>query len=236
MRKFFVSAFVLVAICAFATSSFALQKSQARFTGDEIDNWAAQVTCTVHYYNICTGWVWVWSGFADGETPGTVFDNCCGNDGALTGSFQYFPTGAPPAYGFTGSAQVNTVTGTVPHNEALVWPPVAQIPYLPAGAGWEYIAWGVSVPSRFAVSYTIADANAYGTPVAMYSDGPFGCGNCFPTNRTTNSYNFGIGGTLVPGIALFDGACYVEWLSAVSLKCPVAVEDESWGSIKNLYR
>ena len=39
-----------------------------------------------------------------------------------------------------------------------------------------------------------------------------------------------------PGIPLFDGECYVEWLSKVSLVCPTAVEDQSWGAIKNLYR
>ena len=233
MRKFFVSAFVLVAILAFATSSFALQKSQAKFTGDERDNWAAQTTCTVHYYNICTGWVWVWSGFADGETPGTAYTSCCGA-GTLTGSFQYFPTGAPPAYGFTGTANVSALTGVSP-TECL-GAPIASIPYLPAGAGWEFIAWGAAVPARFAVWYSIADTQGLSTPVAMYTDGPSSCGLCFPTTRVPNSYNWGIGGVLCPGALLFDGTCYVEWLASATISCPVAVEDDSWGSIKSLYR
>jgi hypothetical protein len=234
MRKFFVSAFVLAAIFAFATSGHALQKSQGQFTGDYLDDWmASEATVTIHYYNICLGWVWVWSGFAADETFGTAFNNDAG--GALVGSFQYFPTGAPPNYGFTGTAQVTHVEGSKPHLECLGGM-IAQIPYLPSGAGWEFIAWGVPVASSFAVSYTLGDANGYGTPVNVYSDGPFACGVCFPTDRTTKSYLWGIGGTACPGSPLFDGQCYVEWLAAVTLKKAVAVESDSWGNIKNLYR
>jgi hypothetical protein len=245
MRKFFGSAFVLVAVLLFAATGFALQKSPVRFAGDERDEWAAsEATCSIHCYNICLRWVWVWHGFFDDETIGTVFNNCC-QGGVLTGSYQYFPTGAPPAYGYTGWAMVNEVKGEKPHLEGLVWPPIAQIPYVSYGGGWEFIAWGVPVGQRFAVSYSIGDNNHWGTPVNVYSDGPSACGVCFPTDRTTKSYNFGIAEvdslsrpiyTENPGTPLFDGQCYVEWLAAVTIKCSVAIEDESWSSIKNLYR
>jgi hypothetical protein len=246
MRKFFVSAFVLGAIFAFATSSYALEKTQARFTGDAPDDWVtSEETISISYYNICLGWVWVWSGFADSEMFGTVFNH---GAGVLTGSYQYFPTGAPPGYGFTGWAVVNNVKGEKPHLEGLVWPAKAQIPFLPAGAGWEYIAWGVLIgewKDSFAVSYCLQDDFGYGTPVNVYSDGPFACGVCFPTDRTTKSYLWGIAQKDVdgkpiytenPGTPLFDGQCYVEWLAAVTLKKVISVDSESWGGIKSLYR
>jgi hypothetical protein len=243
MRKFLVFAFVLSAILVFTTTGFALQKSAAQYMGSLEDWVTSEATVSISYYNICLGWVWVWSGFGDSEMVGVAFNNPTG--GGLLGSYQYFPTGAPPGYGFTGWALVNDVKGEKPHLEGLVWPAIAQIPYLPAGAGWEYIAWGVPVGATFAVSYCIQDDNGFGTPVAMYSDGPFACGVCFPTDRTTKSYLWGIAQKDVdgkpiftenPGIALFDGQCYVEWLAAVTLKKAVSVENESWGGIKSLYR
>ena len=65
MRKFFVTAFALAATMVFATSALALEalaiRKSARLVDDRSDDWNSATTITIAYYNICTGWVWVWS-------------------------------------------------------------------------------------------------------------------------------------------------------------------------------
>ena len=233
MRKFFVSAFVLAAMLAFATSGYALEKSVSSFDSEELGDWnAGGGTCSVAYYNICTGWIWVWSGWADGSLVGTAFDNCCGADGQLDASVFYYRTGAVPSYGFTGSVSVFAADA----NDCPSGAAIASQSILPA-TGWNFTLWADNVPARFIVQHAVQDDMALGTPVTIASDGPAACGNCFPTTRTTNSYTWGVeGAELCPGSPLFDGNCFVEFMAAATLTCPVSVEDESWGSIKNLYR
>jgi hypothetical protein len=226
---------VLATAALLSPPAQALQKTLARMREqDRPGDWNVGATCAVAYYNICTGWVWVWDGFHHGDLFGTIFDSCCAaGSSVLTGSYQYFPTGAPPSYGFSGYARVHAVDDF----DCLIEPPLASVKHCPSGAGWEFNAWEVPVPERFAIVYFVVDQNGYGTPVATYSDGPFGCGVCFPTTRTTNSHFFGLAdSTLCPPSPLHDGQCYVEWLAAATLACPVAVEDGSWGEVKNLYR
>ena len=236
MRKLFVSAFVLAAIFMLATSGLALEKTAAQFNGDDLGDWNAATTCSVGYYNICTGWIWIWSGFADGEVLGRVSDTCCdpGSASVLDGSYLYYWTGAQAGYGFTGTHAVYAVDASdCPTGAAL-----ASQPWLPA-SGWNLTMWGVNVPSRFVVTATIQDDLGLATPVALPSDGAGGaCGLCFPTTRTTGSYFYGLDTSpICPGSALNDGACFVEWLgNALISGCVVSVEDESWGSIKSLYR
>jgi hypothetical protein len=232
MRKFFVSALALGAILALATSGFALEKSQAQFS-DQLGDWnAGSTTCSVQYYNICTGYIWVWSGWADGSIVGNGFDNCCGPEGQLDGSFFYYRTGGVPGYGFTGSAAVYAADGS----DNPVGAAIASQAILPA-AGWNFSTWGVNVPGRFLILHTVQDDLGLGTPVTIATDGAGGaCGVCFPTTRTTNSYTYGTETAMIPPSPFNDGACFVELLTAAQMTCTVSVEDESWGSIKNLYR
>jgi hypothetical protein len=233
MRKFFVSAFALGAILALATSGLALEKSQAQFS-DQLGDWnAGSTTCSVAYYNICTGYIWVWSGWADGSLVGNGFDACCGpNGGQLDGSYFYYRTGGPAGYGFTGSAAVFAADANDnPSGAAL-----ASQAILPA-TGWNFSTWSaVSVPGRFLIIHTLQDDLAFGSPVTVATDGPQACGVCYPTTRTTNSYTYGTETAMISASPFFDGSCYVELLTAALMTCPVSVEDESWGSIKNLYR
>jgi hypothetical protein len=236
MRKYFVSAFVLVAMLAFATSGFALEKSATRFNDDNLGDWnAGTSSCTVFYYNICTGYIWVWSGWAAQSVVGTVFDTCCdplNETSLLSASDFYYRTGAVPNYGFTGTVAVTQVDGNNCPTGILAIQPI-----LPA-TGWNTAFWGVPVPNKFAIVHTVADDNAYGTPATIATDGPNACGVCYPTTRTSNSYTWGTTGSpLCPGFMMNDGNCNVEFLADAYMVCePVSVQEESWGSIKNLYR
>ena len=74
MRKYFLTAFVLAASLMVATSGLALEKTAVRMN-DTVrpGDWNAGTSCTVQYYNTCTGWLWVWSGWSPGDVLGTCF-------------------------------------------------------------------------------------------------------------------------------------------------------------------
>ena len=48
----------------------ALEKRPAR--APDRDAWTESSTVTIGYYNICTGWVWVWSGWSAGSTDAAL--------------------------------------------------------------------------------------------------------------------------------------------------------------------
>jgi hypothetical protein len=239
MRKFFLTAFVLAASLAFATSGLALEKTASRVTDDtRPGDWNAGTTCSVRYYNTCTGWVWIWSGFGPSDRFGVCFDNCCApNGGILTASWTYVWTAAPPGYGFTGTIAVSNADANCCPAGTL-----DSQTYLPI-SGWNSYLWNSSVGARFVVSVTHGPAS--GSPTAYPSDhplagptGPAACGSCFPDTRVEHSFFYGTAGSpLCPGSTLNDGSlCGAEWLWDAEVACIVSVEESSFGQIKNLYR
>jgi hypothetical protein len=240
MRKFFVTAFALAATTVLATSALALEKTSARMI-DRGDDWNASDTGTIRYYNICTGWVWVWSGWADGETMGTNFDTgpCDPATRALNVSWALTFSGIPSGYGFTGT--ISAVGGT---NCAA--PVLASQPYLPpVPAGWNATIWGgLPVPQNFSVLISWGAPTGFTNSTGLASDHPFAgptgptsCGTCFPTTRASNSRYYGVGGAYCPsGTTLSDGLCDIEWALDVNVKCTVGVEQKSWGKVKSLFR
>jgi hypothetical protein len=240
MRKFFLTAFVLAASLVCATSALALEKTAARLTDDtRPDGWNAGSSCSVRYYNTCTGWVWIWSGWGPGDTIGACFENCCAPDGGvLATSWAYVWTAAPSGYGFTGTIAVSTADANCCPDTQL-----GSQTFLPI-SGWNSYAWGLNTGAgSFVVSVTHGATS--GNPLAYASDhplagptGPAACGSCFPTTRVEHSFYYGVGGSLCPGSSLNDGSdCGAEWLWDAELTCiPISVEESSFGQIKNLYR
>lgn len=240
MRKYFLTAFVLVAMLAFATSGFALEKTAVRMSADDrLDDWNAGTSCTIAYYNFCTGWVWIWSGWSSGDKVGVGFDNCCeSNSATLTGGALFAWTGAPAGYGFTGTIEVTDSDANLCKGAT-----VAAQPYLPV-SGWNSYAWGVQVGANFVIQVTHGQS-ALPNPTAYATDhpaagptGPVACGTCYPTTRANHSFYYGTAASpLCPGSSLNDGVCDAQLLFSAALVCkPVSVEEETWGGIKSLYR
>ena len=233
---------MLAVVASLPSPASALEKTLGRLT-DDLDGWRSSTTstnCLVDYYNICTGWVWVWSGWAPGDRIGVGFTSCCAPKGAeVDSSFVYFETGAPSGYGFTGTIGLYAVDG----NLCPTGPAIASQPLLPA-SGWNAVGFNplVSVPPTFAVAYTFGTAPA--PPIAIDTDhplqgptGPVACGTCYPSSRTPHSFWWGTASSPVcPGSVLNDGLCNAEFLWDVSMHCVVSVESSSWGAIKGLYR
>src|SRR5687768_7163441 len=59
-----------------ATSN-ALEKKSVRLQDDGSEWRGGPTSCSIRYYNICTGWVWVWSGWAPQDRVGVHFETCC---------------------------------------------------------------------------------------------------------------------------------------------------------------
>lgn len=228
------TALAAVALLAGAGSAGALERI-ARPAPDAHDSWSRGSTCTIAYYNFCTGWIWTWSNWAPGERVGTVFSITCGN--ILTTNWIYVPEAVPSGYGFTGSI------GAI-HADANLCPvgsPVQSQPFLPV-MGWNIFGWTESVGGRFAVVVEMGPAP--GSPLGLGSDhpaptpvGPAACGSCYPLTRTTRSFHWGTSAApLCPGVPLFDGFCNAELLLDVDMTGAFAVEPVTWGRLKSLYR
>ncbi|MGH2569681.1 MAG: hypothetical protein ACRDGR_00555 [bacterium] len=226
-----------------AAPGLALEKRAARLTDD--DQWRSAGTstsCLVDYFDVCTGWVWVWSGWRPEERIGVCFSSCCPAPLSAAGdtSYVYFYSGAPAGYGFTGTVDVFAVDADC----CPVGVPLSTQPLLPT-SGWNSVVLGhVSVPPEFAVTFTFG--SAANLPIAVVTDhpaqgptGPPACGTCYPPTRPTRSFWWGTATSpFCPGSVLNDGFCNAEFLWEVGLHCeaPVALESKTWGGIKGLYR
>lgn len=241
IRFFTFAAFMAVAL--WTGPSAALEKVSRALPDDDRDDWrGGPTTCIISYYNTCTGWVWVWSGFADGDRVGVNFSNCCGGGftGQLIETTIFVATSAPSGYGFTGSLDVFAADG----NGCPTGPSLGTQSFLPTSL-WhivDYSSAPISLPDSFVMTYTTAGTN---NPASIGSDhpatgptGPQSCGTCFQANRVNHSYAFGTAASpLCPGSTFNDGVCDAQLMWDVKTNCvPTAVESSSWGQLKNLYR
>jgi hypothetical protein len=243
MRKFFLTASVLAASLMVATSGLALEKTamQIRDGIDLPDDWSAGSTCSIRYFNTCTGWLWTWSGWGPGDRMGTCFTTCCGpgEKSHLASTALYVWTAFPAGYGFTGTIAVSDAdanccpAGLV---DSDVFFPIS---------GWNIYNWNANVSSSFVVALTLGQG--VGSPFVIPTDfagigptGPNACGTCFPTTRPNHSYYYGNTATpLCPGSPM-EGTpntpCVSEFWHDALLSCVVSVDASSFGKIKNLYR
>ncbi|MFN8178160.1 MAG: hypothetical protein U0167_09530 [bacterium] len=228
-----------------AAPSLALEKQSRPFTGDNrADHWRAASSCDIVYYNFCTGWVWIWSGWGPGDRLGVSFNSCCGNGNNTTAvgtTFVYFGTGAPAGYGFTGTMDVFDADA----NQCPTGASIASLPFLPVGGQWNTPDFGfATVPdSTFAVVITMGPSAS--NPSAIESDhpaaGPTGgiaCGTCYSNTRVNHSFYWGTNAApLCPGSSFNDGVCDAQLIMDAGVRCTlVSIEPTTWGAVKNLYR
>ena len=237
--------FALVAALLSSTApAFALERTSVPLEGRvDLANWSAGASCTVTYFNACTGWVWIWDGWSHTERVGMAINTCCpeGASAFLTTANFYAWRGVPSGYGFTGTASIYSVDsggclGTL----------LGKQPPLPA-TGDNITTWFLPAHGRsIAMVYEHAGPR-YPDPTTWVSDhpaegptGPPACGTCYPSARSGDSYLFGlVGSPLCPGSNLNDGVCDAEWLWTATFLCAdggVAVQPETWSAIKAMYR
>ncbi len=238
-----------ILVLAVAVPAAALEREAVPMSdGRNNDGWASGFTCSVSYYNTCTGWLWTWSGWSPSETIGMVIESCWPTalGSVLNATNLYAWSGAPSGYGFTGTVSISTVD----ENDC---PAVtlASTPLLPA-SGNNVSLWGLWFPNngKLVVTYQHSDQAGNPTPLADPTvwptdhpaagpTGPAACGTCYPSPRTTHSYDYGTtDSVLCPGSPLNDGVCNAEFLLWAAAVTGVVdyVEPNSWAKVKDLYR
>lgn len=242
MLRFTHSLTASFAALSLATSAEALEKKSVPFNDDGSGDWIASgAPCNINYYNTCTGWVWCWSGFADGDRFGVVNHTPCGPDVALLNSTHFICTPAPAGYGFTGTIAAYAVDA----NDCPTGAPIVSQPFLPSHTSppFHVVQWNVAlVPDDFAlIVVTAGDGNpaAFGTDhPAAGPTGPAACGTCYSPNRPTHSFYYStIENPACPGSVFNDGVCNAELLWDLGIiYAPLSTDQASWGSIKALYR
>jgi hypothetical protein len=235
----------LIATIVMSTSAMALERKAVPFDDNRSDDWNAGATCRVNYYNICTGWVWCWSGFGDDFRIGLVVQTCTPEPGYwLLQSSHFLCSPAPSGYGFTGTIAVYHIDA----NNCPIGAPIASQPYLPTYITFPFsvVQWGVvlPVPSNFALVITTAEDQGLTSPAQFGTDhpaagptGPVACGTCYPPSRPNHSFGYGTSASpICPGSTFNDGICNAQLFWDVDFLDTISVEPSSWGSIKGLYR
>jgi hypothetical protein len=247
MRGFAAVGWGLGCVLATAGTGNALEKRIERCDPYSADDWSAASTCLVSYYNICTGWVWIF-GFDSPTVQLGVHASANVETWNLTQSRIRYWSGSPCGRGFTGTIAVYTADA----NGCPAGPPLESQafcpPYVPGGNAFYTQNWSgtLALPNSFvlAVTYpgyeTCCGINPLGFGADFGTTGPTGpdaCGTCFPSPRESRSYLWqDAGGTYCPGQTFREQDCEVELLWDLTLSCTVPVDDSTWGSIKTLYR
>lgn len=226
-----------------ATSAGALERRAVAFDEDSARSnesaWVTGGSTVLRYYNTCTGWIWAWSGFEDGDRIGVVSAAGDADGDYLFSTALLVRTGAPSGYGFTGTISVFSVdangcpTGAADETQ----------PFLPA-TGFNVIDWANAGVPPFVLIATIG-GGTFPNPVSFSSDhpaagptGPQALGTCYPASRSIRSFYFGTSAeSFCPGLRFDDGigAAQLIWDSVLT-DSPTPVDDASWGAIKALYR
>lgn len=201
--------------------------------------------CTVIYYNFCSGWIWLWSGFQAGDVIGVSFDlpgDCCWYGGACFhgGHFWYWRY-TQPAYGFTitynlydtdaGGCLTGESHGSATLDPVERWNFTGEI-----GAVHSEITAITATWDRGTLPYAVTDNNA-----SNLNAGPV-CNLDAGTPGTGSSLQYVAAGTTVycPPAAFADGVGYTDLLVAgyfwYLCSCDIATEDASWGEIKSLFQ
>lgn len=238
MRKFFLVSFVLCATLAVAAAGFALEKTPILDNSVDSDGWTSGSSCQIIYYNRCTLWGWNWTGWGPNDVMGTCNDACCPNGVVSTTRIVNFAS-SPAGYGFTGTVSLTGVDANCcPTNV------IASQPWLPTAVApnGDIHVWNVAVPARFGFVRTMGPGLS--NPVGIATDhpaagptGPAACGFCYPVTRVNHSFYWGNTTTaLCPGSSFNDGVCDAQLREEVNMSCPVSVESDTWGAVKNLYR
>jgi hypothetical protein len=232
---------VALVVLLAAGPALGFEKTPVRYEASHSGEWSAAATCTIAYYNICTGWMWAWSRWGPRDIVGVCFDVCGTNASCELQSQRFYATeGVCAGYYFIGSMNVYAAD----ENSCPTGLPLATHTPLYPTTGWNFLDWaGTEVPARFVVAYEQVGP-CVGSMLEFASDhpaagptGPQACGLCYPTNRVVHSFYYGtLTSPLCPGSPYSDRVCDVEWLWEVQLTCPSDVAPTTWGLLKSLYR
>ncbi len=236
-----VAAFMLVLLFTAGGAAAGDLTRRSSFEGALLQHQAATAgNCTIIQYDICSGFVWTWSGLQPGDEIGVTFDlpalcsksaggSCTNND------VWWYWRNAVPGRGFTLTYEMYAADSAGCKTGALLGS-VGQDPV----EGWNHAATlgtttadMVVILARFngTFPYAISDNNV------RNANGGAGCSGAGPGAGT--SYRYKKQSTpYCPPIRFSDDLGYVDLLVKAAFTCegPADNEEASWGGIKALFR
>ena len=206
------------------------------------DSWATGSTCTVSYFNVCTGWMWVWQ-LDPSELVGIPLESCCESEEA------------PASHAYAHLRLVGCSGGLRVHVpghhrrgrfQRMSGPQLStRHVAFPAGVGVEQSVLGHSSATgvrdvRVGELLSRKRVDSQRPPECRPHRSP-ACGTCLPSSRTTYATRYGTRNSILcPGEPLNDGGgtCNAALFVQAIFLCPgpVSAEAISWGQIKALYR
>lgn len=248
LKKTLMMAVVALIAVSVSSTGYALEKTKTLSQVPEtIDRdpgpWGATDYCTLSYYNICAGWIYVWSGWSPSDVAGIEVnpsecppkaEECA----SVLGAWVFFLDGYP-SYGFTASGAAFKQGDQPGH--------LGKATHLGAPAeyydGWNFIDLNnAHVRGGGVVAVHFENPGT----LSLVTDGrPQACTNgCLQgCPLPARSYYYGslatgnFSGSPFNATAPSGNTSDTDLLIDVIVCClgPTAVEPSSWGSIKAMY-
>ena len=197
--------------------------------------------CSISYYNLCSGWLWIFSGWAYGDMAGVVFD-LPGDCGKLPGEsctnthFWWYWRYTLPTRGYAVSYDLYEVD-----TEMCLTTSVGSIAYHAPIERWNYYdGLGTVTGDKAAIVATWIGGTLPYLPTEHNTENaaaPIACPGFVPD--IGRSYRWGNEYTSVycpPYHIAHDN--YVDIIMDAGFDCetPTSTEETSWGGIKDLFR
>ncbi len=196
--------------------------------------------CSIAYYNICSGWIWVYSAGVISDEIGVVFDlpNDCAKvpgESCTNTAFWWYWRYTLPAYGYTVTYNLYNVDseycktgpslGTLANQDPLEqWFCFPGLGTTTSDLVAITATWDRGTHPREATDNNVSNVNA----------------GCAPASTTAHSFYFGNSETqYCPPIDAFNDALGpVQLLMDATFSCeePSSTEPASWGAVKSLFR
>ncbi|NNE08572.1 MAG: hypothetical protein HKN20_08420 [Gemmatimonadetes bacterium] len=240
MKKLLLVSLLSLAIAAVAMADVPNRPYQADQETAQLAAGGGSNACTIVYYNFCSGWIWLYSGFAQGDEAAVVYDlaaDCSGGPCCHTGGFWYWRY-TTPGYGFTVSydlydvdcntyCRVGASLGSLAGQD-----PVERWNFVPGlGCATSDCVAVVATFDKGTLPYIATDnneSNAVGGPACAGVGVGLGS-SVFYGNPGATAY--------CPPQAFADALGPVDIAAVAFFDCQkTATEDASWSDVKGLFR
>lgn len=195
--------------------------------------------CSVVYYDYCSGWIWIYSGWAADDRAGVVFDlptDCGFLSGASVWNthFWWYWRYTQPNRGFSVSYDLYEVDG----NGCLIEPPVGSLDHYEPVERWNRMDGLGSVSTSKAALVATWDSGALPYFVTDNNGKNYAAPGACPgfAVRPPHTYRFGDGTTTYcPPVYFADGWGPVQCLMDAGWDAPTGTEAASWSAIKKMF-
>ncbi len=238
MKKLSLVSFLVLVFAAGAVADISKTAIQEAIVPHS--NGGATGFCSITYYNLCSGWLWIFSGWVPGDMAGVVFDlpGDCGKlpeEECSNTHFWWYWRYTFPARGYSLSYDLYEVDA-----QMCLTTSVGSIAYQDPVERWNYYD-GLGTVSSDNVAlvakwnggtlpYMLTEHNTYNTAA------PVACPGFVPD--VGRSYIWGnVNSVYCPPYHIAHDN-YVDVLMDAGFDCEevIGTEEASWGGIKSLFR